>query len=51
MVEGLEGKTYEEQLRFLGVLSPEQGRVREGLVAAAASHRGSVGAVLNFALW
>ena len=30
---------FEEQLRFLGVLSPEQGRLRAALMAAAAPHR------------
>ena len=28
MVEGLEGKMYEEQLRSLGLFSPEQSRLR-----------------------
>ena len=28
MVKGLEGKTYEEQLRSLGLFGPEQSRLR-----------------------
>ena len=34
MVKGLEGILYEEQLKFPGLLSPEQGR---GLMAAYSS--------------
>jgi len=34
-----EGKVCEEQLRSLGLFSPEQGRLRGGLMAAAAPHR------------
>jgi len=37
--EGSEGKVCEEQLRSLGVFSPEQGRLRGGLMAAAAPPR------------
>ena len=36
--EGSEGKVCEEQLRSLGLFSPEQGRLRGGLMAAAAPH-------------
>ena len=39
MAKDLEWKTYEERLRPLGVLSPEQSRLRGGLMAAAAPHR------------
>jgi len=35
MGKGLEGKVCEERLRSLGVLSPEQSRLRGGLMAAA----------------
>ena len=35
----LEGKIHKKQLRSLDVLSPEQGRLRGGLMAAAAPHR------------
>ena len=39
LVKDPEGKMYEEQLRSLGLFSPEQRRLREGLVVAAAPHR------------
>ena len=39
MVKGLEGKVYEEQLRSLGLLLPEQRRLRGVPVAAPAPHR------------
>ena len=39
MVKGLDGKGCKERLRPLGVLSPEQSRLRGGLMAAAAPHR------------
>jgi len=45
-----EGVTYEGRLRLLGVLSPEQGRLRGGLMAAAAL-TGSSEAVLSSAVW
>ena len=52
MVNGLEGKTYEEQLRSLGLLSPEQSRLRGGLMAACSSlTRGAEGQALSSALW
>ena len=34
MVKGLEGKTYEEWLKSFGSFSPEQHRLRRGLMAA-----------------
>jgi len=37
MEKGLEGKMYEDKLRFFGLFSPERKRLREGLMAAAAS--------------
>jgi len=39
MGKGLEGKVYEEQLRSLGLLSPEKRRLRGVPVAAPAPHR------------
>ena len=39
MEKGQQGKMYEEQLRALDLLSPEQSRLRGGLMAAAAPHR------------
>ena len=38
MAKGLKGKTY-EWLRALGLFSPEQRRLRGGLMAAAVPHR------------
>ena len=35
----LEGKIHKKQLRSVDVLSPEQSRLRGGLMAAAAPHR------------
>lgn len=43
MREGLEGKTCEEQLGSLGLVSPEQSRLREGLVVAYSSSQGAEG--------
>jgi len=52
MVKGLEGKMCEEQLRPLGLLSPEQSRLRGGLMAACSSlTRGAEGQALSSALW
>ena len=39
MKKALEGKVCEEQLRSLGVFSPEQGRLRGRLMEAAAPQR------------
>lgn len=39
MMKGLESKLYEEWLKSLGLLSPEQSRLREGLLVAAAPQR------------
>ena len=45
MVKGLEGKTYEEWLRSLGLFSLEKRRLREGLITAYSFlMRGSGGA-------
>lgn len=43
MVKGLEGKVYEEQLRSLGLFSPEQRTLRGGLVVACSSSQGAEG--------
>lgn len=40
MVSGLEWKSYKQQLRSLGLLSPEKKRMKGGLMVAAASHKG-----------
>jgi len=42
-VKGLEGKTYKEHLRPLGLLSPEQRRMRGGLMVAYSSLQGAEG--------
>jgi len=39
MVKGLESKVGEEQMRSLGLFSPEQSRLRRGLMAATVPHR------------
>ena len=47
MVKGLEGKMCEEQLKSLSVFSPEQRRLRGGLMAACSPswlYRSSQGA-------
>jgi len=49
-VKGLEGKTYKEHLRPLGLLSPEQRRMRGGLMAAYSFSQGSRGVALMYAL-
>ena len=52
MVKGLEGKMYEEQLKSLALFSPEQSRLRGGLMAACSSlTRGAEGQALSSALW
>ena len=64
MVKGLEGKTYEERLRPLGLFSPKQSRPRGCLMAACSSltrggltaacsflMRGAEGQALSSALW
>ena len=52
MVKALEGKMFEEQLRCLGLFSPEQSRLRGGLMAACSSlTRGAEGQALSSALW
>jgi len=43
MVKGLQGKTYEEQLRFLGLFSPEKRRLRGGLMVAYSFSQGVEG--------
>ena len=51
MVKGLEGKMCEEQLRSLGLFSPEQKRLR-GILMATCSFltRGAEGQALSYAL-
>ena len=39
IAKGLEGKVYKEWLRSLGSLSPEQRRLRGGLMMAVVPHR------------
>ena len=52
LVKDLEGKTYEEQLKSLGLFSPEQSSLRGGLMAACNFFtRGAEGQVLSSALW
>ena len=52
MVKSLEGKMYEEWLRSLGLFSPEQSRLRGGLMAACSFlTRWAEGQVLSSALW
>ena len=52
MVRSLEGKMYEDRLRSLGLFSPEQSRLRGGLMAACSSvTRGVEGQALSSALW
>lgn len=52
MVISLEGKMCEERLRSLGLFSPEQSRLRGGLMAACSSlTRGAEGQALSSALW
>ena len=43
MTEDLESKRYEKQLRSLGLFSPEQRRLRGGLMAACSSSQGVEG--------
>lgn len=43
LVMGLEGKTYEEQLKSLGVFSSEQSRLSGGLMTAYSSTQGAEG--------
>lgn len=51
MVISLEGKMCEERLRSLGLFSPEQSRLRGGLMAACSSlTRGAEGQALSSAL-
>ena len=45
-MKGLEEKMYEEKLRCLGLFSPEQRRLRGGLMVAYSSSQGSRRAVL-----
>ena len=52
MVKDLEGNMYEEQLKSLHLFSPEQSRLRGGLMAACSSlARGAEGQALSSALW
>jgi len=49
-MKGLEGKVYEEQLRSLGLFSPEQ-RSRKNACWQPQLLTGSGGAALSSALW
>ena len=52
MVKCLEGKVYEDWLRSLGLFSPEQSRLRGGLMVACSSlTRGAEGQALSSDLW
>ena len=52
MVKGLEGTMPEEPLKSFGLSSPEQSRLRGGLMAACSSFtRGAEGQTLSSALW
>ena len=51
-VKGLEDKTYGERMKSSGLFSPEQSRLRGGLMAACSSLRGGAeGQALSSALW
>jgi len=50
MGKGLQGRICEEGLRCLGLFSPEQRRMRGGLMAAYSFSQGSRGVALMYAL-
>jgi len=51
MVKDVEAKMHEEQLKYLGMFSPEQRRLRGGLMASLQLLIGSRGAALSSVLW
>jgi len=48
MVKALEKKAYKEQMKSLGLLSPEQRRLRGSLWPATPFREGSGGAALSY---
>ena len=51
-MKDLAGKTSKEHVNSLGLLNPEQSRLRGGLMAACSSlMRGAEGQALSSALW
>ena len=51
MGEHLEGKIYDKGLKSLGLFSPEQSRLRGGLMVACSFSQGAEGVALNSARW
>jgi len=51
MVKGLEGKTYEEQLRSLGFFNWEKRSLRVDLIAVYSFLKGAVEGEMLISLW